>query len=264
MSTDLEVRNTNLQVGIPDDIVQKLVEHSAKVNVNPPKNDVFARNDISTKKGSYLYIPISFLEMKLDEMFLGMWSTENFQYQAIANELIGSIDVKFYHPIAGTWITRTGAGGVIIRQKKDASITDLSAKIKNALVMDMPHLKAECFRNACVSIGKVFGRDLNREFSDYFDEYGHLDETSKAVAIEELNGELPLTDKEISAIRKLYKDKKLDKNMFSYCIESVLVKNGDKRKNIASWLEQTEIKEIIQALKHKHYQDLIIQIQGIE
>jgi len=31
-------------------------------------------------------------------------------------------------------------------------------------------LKAECFRNACLSLGKKFGRDLNREFVDEYED----------------------------------------------------------------------------------------------
>ena len=66
------------------------------------------------------------------------------------------------------WITRVGAGAVMIQQKADSDITDIGAKIKNTMTKDYPHLKAECFRNACLSLGKSFGRDLNREFQDQY------------------------------------------------------------------------------------------------
>ena len=63
---------------------------------------------------------------------------------------------------------RIGAGAVMIMQKSGSDITDVGAKIKNTMTKDYPHLKAECFRNACLSIGKSFGRDLNREFEDQY------------------------------------------------------------------------------------------------
>ena len=47
-------------------------------------------------------------------------------------------------------------------------ITNIKDKYINTLTKDFPHLKAECFRNACISIGKSFGRDLNREFEDQY------------------------------------------------------------------------------------------------
>jgi hypothetical protein len=114
------------------------------------------------------YIPISHLEMKLDEMFFGIWSTKNFQSKTVVNEEVGSIELWYFHPTAKTWLCRIGAGAVMIMQRKDSDITDVGAKIKNTMTKDFPHLKAECFRNACLSLGKSFGRDLNREFEDQY------------------------------------------------------------------------------------------------
>ena len=56
----------------------------------------------------------------------------------------------------------------MIRQQKDADLTDVSKKIKNALEMDYPHLLADCIKSAAKSLGKAFGRDLNREFEDTY------------------------------------------------------------------------------------------------
>ena len=112
------------------------------------------------------YIPISFLEMSLDEIFLGLWKTKNFHAEVVANELVGTIDLYVFHPVAQVWLTRTGAAGVVVRSYEKT--IDLSKKITNTLTLDYPHLKAECFRNACLSLGKLFGRDLNRKFEDEY------------------------------------------------------------------------------------------------
>jgi len=122
----------------------------------------------NTQAGNSKYLPISFLEMKLDEMFFGVWSTVNFTYLVIANEVVGSLEVRYFHPTLGVWLSRIGAGAAMIQQEKGAEITDISKKYKNTLTKDFPHMKAECFRNACLSIGKAFGRDLNREFEDQY------------------------------------------------------------------------------------------------
>jgi hypothetical protein len=57
-------------------------------------------------------------------------------------------------------------GEYIMRDNKKIKInpkpSDVDAKIKNTLVKDFPHLKAECIKNAAKSLGKYFGRDLNR------------------------------------------------------------------------------------------------------
>lgn len=139
---------------------QNLIHFSQKLN-NAPESDVIQINKMANNSK---YIPISFVEGFLDDIFRGLWSTESFQSQVVANEIIGQIDLKFFHPVARTWITRTGVASVMIQQSKGASITDISSKIKNTLVKDYPHLKNECIKNASRSIGKLFGRDLNREF----------------------------------------------------------------------------------------------------
>ena len=131
--------------------------------------------EIQTNKfaGNSKYLPISFLEMQLDEMFFGLWQTKDFKSSVIANEIIGSLELSYFHPTFHTWITRVGTAGTMIQYKsKDkggtGDITNIKDKIPNTLVKDYPHLKAEAFRNACLSIGKAFGRDLNREFTDTY------------------------------------------------------------------------------------------------
>jgi hypothetical protein len=119
------------------------------------------------------YLPISFLEMTLDEIFFGLWQTKNFKTEGIANEIVGSIELHYFHPVAKTWLCRVGAGAVQVQMKSkdkggDGDITNIRNKITNTLTKDYPHLKADCFRNACLSIGKSFGRDLNRKFDDQY------------------------------------------------------------------------------------------------
>jgi len=120
-----------------------------------------------------IYLPISYMEMTLDEIFFGLWQTKNYKSEGIANEIVGSIELWYFHPVAKTWLCRVGAGAVQVQMMSkekggDGDITNIKNKIKNTLTKDYPHLKAECFRNACLSLGKSFGRDLNREFDDQY------------------------------------------------------------------------------------------------
>lgn len=136
----------------------------SKLNSQPDTNNI----KINKYGGNSKYLPISFHEMTLDEMFFGHWHTENFQYQVVANELIGSIEVVFLHPVSGYWLRRTGAAAVPIQMNKGSKVLDVENKIINTLVKDFPHLKSSCISNAARSIGKLFGRDLNREFNDTY------------------------------------------------------------------------------------------------
>jgi hypothetical protein len=84
-------------------------------------------------------------------------------------------------------LSRTGMAAVQIQMRSiksggDGDITNVQNKIVNTLVKDFPHLKAECIKNAARSLGKAFGRDLNRkEFDTYkpFTEQLAFEETKK-------------------------------------------------------------------------------------
>jgi len=128
------------------------------------------------------YIPISHIEMKLDEYFFGMWQTVNFRTQVIVNEIVGSIDLQVKHPVTGEWLTRTGAGAVPIQMSSGSGVLSVEQKIHNTLVKDYPHLKAMCLLNASKSLGKLFGRDLNREFEDEYQPLLKLPENDPATS----------------------------------------------------------------------------------
>lgn len=137
------------------------------------------------KVQGYDTMPISALETELDETYLGLWKTDNFSFQVIANEIVGTIQLHVYDPTVKTWITRTGCASVMIRQSSGAQITDIGAKIKNGLVMDFPKLSTMCLKAAAKTLGKKFGRDLNRKFEDGYEEkYTH--EAEVAALLDEL------------------------------------------------------------------------------
>lgn len=163
--TDQLINYDSALSNMDDNALREKIQNFQKIlHREPPKDEI----KVNKQANNSQYIPISFLEMKLDELFFGLWSTKNFQTKTVVNEEVGSIELWYFHPTAKAWLCRIGAGAVMIQQKKDSEITDVGAKIKNTMTKDYPHLKAECFRNACLSLGKAFGRDLNREFEDQY------------------------------------------------------------------------------------------------
>lgn len=154
-----------------------LQDFQAKLNKEPDP-----REFDKTPDGRADYLPISFVEMTLDELFLGLWSTENFKWSAITNEVQGSLELVVIHPITRTQIRRTGAGSIVIMvdsltqedkdrmSKQDRNLFALNPQNKkpNALDLAFPKLKAECIKNAAQSLGKIFGRDINRKNKDVF------------------------------------------------------------------------------------------------
>lgn len=127
------------------------------------------------------YLPISHVELMLDEAFFGLWQTTNFKWDRIQNEICASIELSVFHPIQKIWITRTGSAAKKIMT--DAAPDNLSTKEKNEWHLNLSNkkpsalddlggfaaLKADAFKNAAISIGRVFGRDVNREHTGQFE-----------------------------------------------------------------------------------------------
>lgn len=198
-----DLEKTAKDLTVQTDIYTEVAKFNDKLHETPDPKNI----QINEKANNSKYIPISFLEMKLDDMFLGQWQTENFKTTPIANEIVGSIELVVLHPVSKIWLHRIGAGAVMIQQKKGSELMDMNAKYKNTLTKDYPHLKAECFRNACLSLGKSFGRDLNREFeSQYIPEFISEDETKLQTIIDEFTDKAELKSKSESLVNT-WKDK---------------------------------------------------------
>lgn len=167
----------------PEVNVQTLEQFNEMLNREPEAYEV----QVNAMANNSKYIPIGFLYMKMDKIFIGLWKTSNFRYQVIVNELVGTITLEYYHPFAKTWITREGSASVMIMQSKGAAIDDVTKKIKNTLQKDLPHLKASCEASAMKTIGKAFGRDLNRdedkteEYEKYYTDIANAESAKDAI-----------------------------------------------------------------------------------
>jgi hypothetical protein len=114
-------------------------------------------------------LPISFVEMTLDEIFLGQWELHTVNTTQIFNEVVGTGILSVWHPITGREIRRAGFASVVITQDAKATIEEFNrTKKKNALDLSFPKLKAEITKNAAQTLGKIFGRDINRKSKDVF------------------------------------------------------------------------------------------------
>jgi hypothetical protein len=141
-----------------------------RINQDPNPAEV----QVNAHAGNTKYLPISYLEMQLDEYFFGLWETRDFRFERMGNEIMGSLTLRVFHPVALQWIERQGVAATMIRLKSGSKSYELENKIANALEMDAPHLKADCLRNAVQSLGKLFGRDLNRKFTDIYKPLLHM------------------------------------------------------------------------------------------
>lgn len=141
-----------------------LQEFQRKLNAEPD-----AREFEPTPDGKARTLPISFVQMTLDEIFLGLWESSDPSYQQIFNEVVATVQLTVWHPVTGQPLKRTGWASVVITQDKDALVAEFNmTKKKNALDLAFPKLGAEALKSAAQSLGKVFGRDINRKKVDTF------------------------------------------------------------------------------------------------
>lgn len=141
-----------------------LQEFQRRLNMEPD-----AREFEPTPDGKARTLPISFVQMTLDELYLGLWESSNPSYQQIFNEVVATVCLTVTHPVTGEKMRRTGWASVVITQDKDALVSEFNVtKKKNALDLAFPKLGAEAFKSAAQSLGKIFGRDINRKLTDVF------------------------------------------------------------------------------------------------
>ena len=177
---------------------ENLLNFQKLLNETPDNNNVKINKMANNSK----YLPINLIERKLDEFYSGLWQTKNFQTEVIANEIAGSIELLVFNPLAKEWITRTGTGAVMIQTSKGQPAT-VENKIKNTLVKDYPHLKAECIKNAAKSLGVIFGRNLNRDDDNNFESLAEKVE-NKAEREQLLNEAYIIIDNDASIQNKDY------------------------------------------------------------
>lgn len=148
-----------------------------------------------TPDGKASDLPISYVEMTLDELFFGLWSTRNFTTKLISNEVVGELELEVIHPVTQKPIIRIGSAAIQIMvdkvpdgmsgQERNQWALNAANKKPNALDMAYPKLKAECTKNAAKTLGKIFGRDLNRrEKVDSYKPVIHGSENSKIKTVE--------------------------------------------------------------------------------
>lgn len=126
---------------------------------------------------------ISFVETKLDEVYLRQWGTEDVQIMQIANEVLVWLTLWVIDPQTKNKITRSGFAAVQIMvdaapdnvksdyKAKNAWALDMQNKKPNAMYLAFPKAKSLAIKNAAQTLGKSFGRDLNRKHEDAPEEF---------------------------------------------------------------------------------------------
>lgn len=124
------------------------------------------------------YVEVGYMEAQLDRITKGLWNVEVVDTKIMGNSICATVRVRFFHWHFKTWISRDGVGACPIEVKSGASPVDFSQINAKAISKNLPVAKTEAFKNACKSIGNLFGRHLNRDFQH---DYVPMDEVKQFV-----------------------------------------------------------------------------------
>jgi hypothetical protein len=102
------------------------------------------------------------------------------------NAVYVTIRLHYLHPITGEWDFHDGTGADQIQTKAGASPADLGSIGNNAVAMSLPKAVSFAISDATDHIGKLFGRDLNREKQMAFGVDNNLDKDLKHNELVEL------------------------------------------------------------------------------
>lgn len=116
------------------------------------------------------YLPIEKVEYLLTKIF-GLWYAEVVRYEQVFNAVTVHVRLHLVHPYTGEPWKVDGVGAEEVQTKKGAAASDLANINTGAVAMAFPAAKSEAIKNAAKSLGKYFGRDLNRKDTISSEEY---------------------------------------------------------------------------------------------
>lgn len=140
-------------LGLDKDKEANLRKYMGMINREPNKEKLRIYEDAD----GAMYLPIEYVEMLLDKVYNGMWKRRRQgQPYVIGNCVVCHIELSVLHPVMGEWLDRTGDAVVPMETNDKGSWTD--RELKRAV----PAALSEAVKNAAKSLGKAFGRDINR------------------------------------------------------------------------------------------------------
>ena len=143
------------------------------LNQNPPKNWIKTHplltyevtDEVGNKSRKPVrYLPIDKIEYLLMRIFQ-QYKIEIIKTGVIFNALEVTVRVHYKNPITGDWMFQDGTGAVDVQTEAGQSAADLKNIKHGAVMKGLPSAKSFAVKDACEHLGRLFGKDLNRESS---------------------------------------------------------------------------------------------------
>lgn len=159
MSKEL-VKKTFSELYKSDSVIElaNLDEFNVLINQQPPakwiKTNPFANNS--------KYLPIDKVELLLRKIYKDV-DIEVLRESVMFNSVTVTVRVHYTHPVTGQKGFKDGVGAKQIQTKKGSSPADFANINNNAVEMALPIAKTNSIKDACHTLGRIFGGDLNRK-----------------------------------------------------------------------------------------------------
>jgi hypothetical protein len=138
-----------------------------------PKNEWLKVHPMT--KGAYM--PIERVEWLLTNIFV-KWKVEVKLVQVVANSVVVTVRLYYYHPLEKEWMWQDGLGAAPIQTDKGAGAMDWNAVKADAVMKAAPAAESYAVKDAAEKIGKLFGKDLNRKevlsFDNLAEKYANI------------------------------------------------------------------------------------------
>lgn len=162
----------HLQVIQKDALFQTLVNQ-------PPKTEWIKNHPIATKKIGNAYVPIQYIPIERIEWLLTniclKWRVEIRESKLLGNSIMITVRLHYFNHSSNEWDWQDGIGGAPLQTDKGAGAIEFDKLKSSSVQMGAPAAESYAFKDAAEKIGRLFGRDLNRdsvlEYSGIADRY---------------------------------------------------------------------------------------------
>jgi hypothetical protein len=128
------------------------------LNSNPPESWIRKHPVYQSVK----YISIDKIEYLLTKIFVRWW-VEILSLQTIANSAVVTVRLYYQSPIDNEIMHQDGCGAAPIHTKSGAGALDWNNIQTDSVMKAVPAAETFAIKDAAEKIGRIFGRDLNRE-----------------------------------------------------------------------------------------------------
>lgn len=135
-----------------------LDEFNSLINQPPPAKWVKTNPYANNSK----YLPIDKVEFLLRKIFKDV-DIEVLRESVMFNAVTVTVRIHYTHPVTGNRGFKDGVGAKQIQTKKGTSPADMANINNNAVEMALPNAKSQAIKDACDTLGRIFGSDLNRK-----------------------------------------------------------------------------------------------------